>query len=72
MRSKGEAIRAFSNTVNSPESQFSKHPGDYTLFEIGEYDEETGTLIPHQSKISLGCAIEHKKTPDLAILSQQN
>lgn len=74
MRSKGEAIRAFQNSVNDPQTQFNKYPADFTLFEIGEYDELTGQIIP-SNKIALGNAIEYKKTvpmPSLQPLEQNN
>lgn len=31
----GMAVRVFSDCVNDKSHQFSKHPGDYTLFQIG-------------------------------------
>lgn len=62
MRSKGEALRAFENTVNDPNTGFYKHPADYTLFEIAEYDELKGELYPHEIKQSIANAIELKKT----------
>lgn len=33
------AIRVFSDCVNSGDHQFGKHPGDYTLFEMGVWDD---------------------------------
>lgn len=36
------AIRVFTDSVNDPHHQFNKHPEDYTLFEIGIFDDETG------------------------------
>lgn len=41
------AKRAFSDAVNDSSHQFAKHPSDYTLFRIGEYDDFTG-VITHQ------------------------
>jgi len=35
----GMALRAFSDCVNSRDHQFGKHPGDYTLFELGSFDD---------------------------------
>lgn len=58
MRSVGEALRAFGNACNHSESDFCKFAEDYTIFEIAEWDELTGTLLPHDSHISLGRAIE--------------
>lgn len=45
----GQAIRAFQDNVNSTtESQITKHPEDFTLFKLGEYDDQTG-IINHPS-----------------------
>lgn len=43
-QSKAQAIRSFGDAVNNPESDFSKHPEDYTLFTLGLFDPETGKL----------------------------
>lgn len=40
--STGAAVRAFSDAVNEKGSNFAKHPEDYLLFEIGEFDDNTG------------------------------
>lgn len=57
MQSTGQAVRAFEDTVNDPKSAFNKHPEDYTLFEIGTFDDQTGTLENHKASISLGTAL---------------
>jgi len=46
----GRAIRTFSDCCNDPGHQFGKHPEDYTLFLIGTFDDDTGTIV--QDKIS--------------------
>lgn len=38
------ASREFKNLVNDPQSSLNKNPEDYTLFQIGEFDETEGTL----------------------------
>lgn len=60
MKTKGQAIRAFTDTVNNRESQFWQHPADFTLFEIGEYNEASGELLNHDANIPLGMAIDFK------------
>lgn len=61
MQTKGQAIRAFSDSVNDESTQFFKHPEDFTLFEIGEYDDASGVYKMHDARISLGVAIEFRK-----------
>lgn len=60
-RTKGEAIRTFSDECNNPESVLYKHPEDYTLFEVGTFSIENGTITPHQACIAIGKAVDFKK-----------
>ena len=46
----GRALRTFKDCCNDSEHQFGKHPEDYTLFNLGEYDDATGTIT--QDKIT--------------------
>ncbi len=61
MKTKGEALRGFIDVAQDDKHQFGKHPEDYTLFEIGEYDDVKCTIISYESKISVGTAIEFLK-----------
>lgn len=61
MQTKGQALRAFTDLANDGQSQISKHPEDFTLFQIAEYDESEGTYTNEMAKISLGTALEFKK-----------
>ena len=47
-RADGEAIRAFIDDVNSPDSVMNKHPEDYTLFRVGRWYSFDGTLVPEE------------------------
>ncbi len=60
LAAKGQAVRAFEDEVNSENSEFSKHPEDYTLFCLGEYDSDTGAITPIKLE-SLGTALEHRR-----------
>lgn len=42
--SEGRAIRTFADCCNDIGHQFGKHPEDYTLFSLGTYDDELGTI----------------------------
>ena len=57
---KGLAIRAFSDQVNRPDSPLNAHSGDFTLFEIGEFSQDTGMLESHKTPYSLGTGLEYK------------
>ena len=49
----GIAKRIFADACNDPDHQFGANPQDYTLFFVGEFDDEFGTLEP-QTPTSLG------------------
>ncbi len=60
MQTRGAAIRAFQDTVNDPNHAFNKHPADYTLFIIGEFDDSTAAFNIHDVRKSCGNALEFK------------
>lgn len=39
---KGAAVRSFTDWVNDSNSEFSKHPEDYELYLLAEYDDQKG------------------------------
>lgn len=45
-RTRGEAVRFFSATVNDPKSSISQYPADYILVHVGSMDMSTGKIIP--------------------------
>lgn len=45
-RSRGEALRSFSEAVNDEKHQFHRHAADYTLYAIGAWDDTNGLLSP--------------------------
>lgn len=57
--STGGAIRSFEEACRDESSTFHKYPADFTLFEIGVFDDATAELTIYDAKTSLGCAIEY-------------
>ena len=55
--SRGLAIRAFEDCVNSDDHHFGKHPADYTLFFLGTFVTDTGTF-DEMTKTSVGNGVE--------------
>ena len=53
MRSIPEAVRAFGDLANDEGHQFGKHPEDYTLVQIGDYDETSGLIDPLKEPVVL-------------------
>ncbi|QCQ84766.1 nonstructural protein [Blackfly microvirus SF02] len=41
-RSKGEAIRSFTEVVNDPKREFGRYSSDYSLMYHGEFDDSSG------------------------------
>jgi len=46
LHNKHEAIRGFADAVNDESTMLAKHPEDYTLFLVGEWEDDTGTITP--------------------------
>lgn len=40
----GMARRTFGDCVNDPQHQFSRHPSDYTLFHLADWDSNSGAF----------------------------
>lgn len=59
MTTKGQAIRAFSDSVNDPTHVFMKHPEDYTLFLLGSFEDTTASFHVMETGLPLGKAIEY-------------
>lgn len=59
-QSRGAAVRAFVDAVNDGSTPMNKHPEDYELFEIGEFNEETGVVTPRAVPDSLARAADVK------------
>lgn len=57
----GLAIRAFEDLVRDDKSNISKYPQDFTLFELGTFDDQTAKLDLYVTPMSLGVALQYKK-----------
>lgn len=56
MQTRGQAIRSFGDHARDVSSQVSKHPEDYALFEIGEFDDNAGIIKPNLTPIHIADA----------------
>lgn len=61
MKTPGEAERALKACVNDPEHNFCKYSADFTLFEIGTWDDSTAKYSLLNTPHSLGILVEFKK-----------
>jgi hypothetical protein len=65
VRSIGEAIRSFSDEVNrqAEDNQLYNHSDDFDLYELGEFDDNTGLMSLHDQPklVSLGKQVKITK-----------
>lgn len=57
----GMAVRSFQDEVKNPDSPMAKHPGDYELFQLGVFDEESGKFENAVAPRSLARASDYVK-----------
>lgn len=60
-RTAGEATRAFEESCNDPQHQFHRHSEDFTLFELGTYDDGNAAFSIGATPYALGKALEYVK-----------
>lgn len=63
MRTRGEALRGWADVANDPQSNVCKYPLDYSLMELGTYEDSSGRFENYTAPISLGTAAEFKSQP---------
>ncbi len=63
----GMAIRVFSDCVNSADHQFGKHPSDYTLFDLGVFNDNTGLMVLFPSPSKLMNGVEAIRAPLVSV-----
>jgi len=56
MATKGQAIRAFTDLARDPQSMVGKHPIDYCLFYLSEYDDSLGSFVNLKAPENMGLA----------------
>jgi hypothetical protein len=71
MQNDGLAIRAFQDNVNATdENNISKHPEQFTLYKIAEYDDKTGAIAVDERYPSLLARGIELKTEEVYTLPQ--
>ena len=58
----GQAERMFADEVQRSGSDFSRHPEDYVLFGIGDYDDLSGLLTAAPQPIQISLALDNVKS----------
>lgn len=54
------AKRVFADCVNSDTHQFGLNPSDYTLFELGQFDDSNAQFMLQRTKQSCGNGLEFR------------
>lgn len=44
VQAQGQAVRMFMDESKNEQSQINRHPADFELWYLGEFDEQTGTI----------------------------
>lgn len=61
---RGEALRSMIVALNDPQTSYSSSPGDFTLFESGEFDTSTGVTHFFQlENLGNGVALKARLKP---------
>lgn len=61
---RGVAVRMFKAACVDPNHDFHKFADDYTLFELGEFDDQAATFDVHEAPVSLGLALTMIQSED--------
>lgn len=51
----GQAERAFGDAVKDDTTGIAKHPEDYSLHSIGEFDQDRGVFLPREHGPEIVC-----------------
>lgn len=54
----GQAVRSFGDAVADEKSEFGKHPEDYVLFLLGDWDERSGKCEVLQAPVALARGLD--------------
>lgn len=44
----GSAVRSFADLANDLNTQIGRHPSDYVLYRVGQYEDNSAVLIGHE------------------------
>ena len=69
--STGEAMRQFEDTCNDETHNFHIHSDDFTMFELGKFDDQTCKFTMLEDKIVLAYSYELVDKTKVEMLKQQ-
>lgn len=56
-----QAVRSFTECANDPAHGFCRSPQDYTLYELGTFNDDSATFNILPQPLPLGSAVQFKK-----------
>lgn len=56
-RSEETAIRSFCQAINNPEAIMYANREDFSLWKLGEYDSDTGVIVPELKLLKTGYSV---------------
>lgn len=59
MKSTGEALRGFEDVAKDEKTEIGRHPTDFILFQIAEFDEDNGVYENLKQPKNLGLASDY-------------
>jgi hypothetical protein len=65
------ALRAFADNVNKEDSSIHEHPEDYTLFCLGNFDDQTGEISSEKKSLGNGVQFKSVKEENFKTLMHQ-
>jgi len=57
---RGKVIREVQEGIQTGQAVWAKHPQDFTLFEIADYDAKSGSIQMYESKVAVGLVQDFK------------
>lgn len=67
----GSALRSFEEACKEPTSPFAKFASDFVLYEVGEFDDETGATTSHSPVRQVATSLEHAVKPKMVSIPSQ-
>lgn len=61
---RGKVIRGIQEELQKGQAVWAKHPQDFTLFEVGEFDQRDGTITMYETKKCVGLVQDFKISLD--------
>lgn len=62
MHTRGAFIRNLQEELTRGQAIWARHPHDFSIFEIGEYDDVTGTVLMYETKNCLGLVQDFRQS----------